>query len=577
MERDIKRTRKDAIKRQPDTPPQDRRTLGWTGFTLARDRLVLRSDIELARKVAAQLRDYDRTRRGHGPSAASMDAYRADVARLRKLGLLPEQAAGTKKTYYRYRAALLAVSAERARSTLDSMAAMAARHGYAFNVDINVDKQDATAARDLNVDNEQAPPAHNPNVDNNVGTNVDMLSPIPLRDIPAENAEVWSGYRDLLDKCGRAFDRYPPGEAETIVMNDGRCLWTPELVAPSRKARLGRSNDVERKQAMLPDGWMHGFWAAVERSQTEYRDAFAVTQSVGLRPEELKKGVLVTTDGRGLRFEILGAKTNRDHGFDRRVTEIAEAIHPWHRHLVARALADGFGAGQTRSLPVAVRSKNAYSQVYAYFMRQAGFWAEPFWRNASASLKGEELSRVASGMMLGPDHRPGTVAGGLRVTLDPDTETLRLRTVGGRLLAEARADGEQPWVRHLVRECHQSGGDIGNGVMAIEIAAVPAADWKRGWGEIAKRTDLWSCTAYVARHAVIASLKAELAVRDDLTPEERKVMIGEAVGQRSVRTQGGYGRASAAKGSVGITNATGMKNGVTRSASPPARSSGPAI
>lgn len=564
MERDNKRTRKDAIKRQPDTPSQDRRTLGWTGFTLARDRLVLRSDIELARKVAAQLRDYDRTRRGHGPSAASMDAYRADVARLRKLGLLPEQAAGTKKTYYRYRAALLAVSAERARSTLDSMAAMAARHGYAFNVDTNVDKLDANSARTFNVDT-------------NVGSNVDMLSPISLRDIPAEDAEAWSGYRGFLETCGRAFDRYPPGEAETIVLNDGRCLWTPELVAPSRKARLGRSNDVERKQAMLPDGWMHGFWSAVERSQTEYRDAFAVTQSVGLRPEELQKGVLVTTDGRGLRFEILGAKTNRDHGFDRRVTEIAEAIHPWHRHLVARALADGFGAGQTRSLPVAVRSKNAYSQVYAYFMRQAGFWAEPFWRNASASLKGEELSRVASGMMLGPDHRPGTVAGGLRVTLDPDTKTLRLRTVGGRLLVEAGADDEQPWVRHLVRECQQSGGDIGNGVMAIEIPTVPATDWKRGWGEIAKRTDLWSCTAYVARHAVIASLKAELAGRDDLTPEERKVMIGEAVGQRSVRTQGGYGRASAAKGSVGITSAAGMKNGVTRSASAPTRSSGPAI
>ena len=55
MERDNKRTRKDAIKRQPDTPSQDRRTLGWTGFTLARDRLVLRSDIELARKVAVEI------------------------------------------------------------------------------------------------------------------------------------------------------------------------------------------------------------------------------------------------------------------------------------------------------------------------------------------------------------------------------------------------------------------------------------------------------------------------------------------------------------------------------------------
>lgn len=454
------------------------------------------------RPSSADLADLEEGRRlldafGSPPSEATMAQYRAAVERMRRRALRPEQMAGTKRSYYFLRAALLAHAADRLRGALPGLEA-------------------SSSSRDA-------------------------------------DPEAWDAGMRVLRAALELARRYPPGDRDSFMEEGGRCAWSPAMTDPAIRAR-SRSTDVESTQAALPAGWMSVFWDVVVGSGTKYASAIAVELSVGCRRKELRKGVRVATDGRRMKVMVRGCKTDRGHGRRLRVVEFAEPIHPWHRYLLENAVRQGRRFGKVHVLDVSIRTESTYTGVFAHLADKAGFWRPSVWEAARGESK---HVRDALAVVMATGWTARKVAAG--VVVEAIGEGVAIRPRYGRARGAVVDRLAEPWELHLGELATRATGGVAvDGGAALEgrLAALKAA------------SPVGSVTPYVGRHAVSAMAKAETRLPPSaavsMSPEERAACearrrdeVARVLGHASPKTQSGYGRAGAAKGSSGITAARG--------------------
>lgn len=468
------------------------------------DDRVRDGDAEIVREARRLLRDYERTRAGSQPSEKTEAEYAKAVRRMRKRNLLPETMAGTKSSYYYLRAALLWMAASKLREHLPTLINLGSRRGY-------------------------------PDAD-----------------------DAWMKAMALVRAAVEAMRKYPPGEPEILILDGKRCPWAPEMMDPSMR-RERRPNDVEYKQQALPEGWMEEFWAEVETSRTKYADAVAVQFATGCRPEELKKGTVVASDGIRLRIFVKGAKTNRGHGTRLLCFRIDSLVHPWHRHLAESAELDGrtFGRGSVSVLDVSIGNVRTYGGIFANLAENVGFWRPDAWKASKSEPAG---FRDAFAAVLTARWPAEKVAAG--VWLHAEGSGFVLSPSVGRGRPVRVENPTAPWERHVAKLAATAGaggvllrrGDV-NGFVS-KVQALKAS------------SPLATLSPYVVRHAIAASRKAELRLDPEraaaMSKEERAeferqrlMEVAKTLGHSSTKTQSAYGSPWASKGSTGITAVKG--------------------
>ena len=446
------------------------------------------------------LREHARTREGGPPNAESLAKYAKDVRRMARRRLLPERMAGCKATFYRLRAAALALAAERAGDALNRMEAMAKAGGFR------------------------------------------------LEDGP--KGEPPSGWREAADSLSAAVEtmrRYPPGEAETFVRDGRRCLWEPALVHPSMLGLVGRSTDVERVQEALPQGWRETVWREAFRSGTSFLDAIAVGLATGCRPHELRKGVSVLSGKDGMRICVRGAKTNRGHGLRLRSLPVEDFSLPWMSWLRDAAMQRGSPSlGEVRRLDVTAPSRNGYADAFAAAADRCGFWKAGVWDAAEGRRDAVAVSLATSlpPGRLGPVSHVRSDAVGFTV-LPAKGDPFRVATPS------------EPWEIHLKDAAVKAGG-------LLRVAFGNPAEWGKEMKRLKRESPLGRVSPYNARHAISAILKSELsAMSPEERRDGVRRALGHASGETSggygragaAKGRSGLGPAKGASRSPGRSSA----------------------
>lgn len=285
----------------------------------------------LLREAEALLLAFRRSRGGRSPSQATMAAYRADVRRMAERRLWPERMAGTANAFHRYRAAALAVAADRLERASKEMAETLAARGLpsGTNVDnvVNVDNPEAEAASAMG---------------------------IPLGD----------GFRKAVKAVSDAvalMRRYPPG-TRGVVGPRGPVSWSPEMTDASMRGRVGCGTRDSGADERLPDGWREAAWAEAVEAGSRHLAAFACLLSAPVGTAGLARGVSVATDGESLRI------MPRGQGF-LKAFRPAETEAPWTRFLRETAMSDGkpFGSGKVGVLQVTVPKPKGMRETFMHF------------------------------------------------------------------------------------------------------------------------------------------------------------------------------------------------------------------
>lgn len=347
----------------------------------------------LLREAEALLLAFARSRGGRSPSQTTMAAYRADVRRMAERRLLPERMAGTPAAFHRYRAAALAVAADRLERASKEMAESMAARGPLANVD-NVDKvgdPEAEAATAMG---------------------------IPL-------GEGFSKAVKAVRDAVALMRRYPPG-TRGVVGPKGPVSWSPEMTDPSMRPRLGRSVRDSGADARLPDGWREAAWAEAMQAGSRHLAAFACMLAAPVGKADLARGVSVATDGESLRIMPRGTGVLK-------ACRPTDPEAPWTRFLAETAASEGrpFASGKARVLHVAVGRPDGMRETFLHFAAK-GLLRFPDFAWAEALRTGfgrpDALAvRLATGwgwteLKGGCSVRNGSVeAGGVSVAFDAST------------------------------------------------------------------------------------------------------------------------------------------------------------
>lgn len=459
-----------------------------------------KSDLGLLAEGRRWLDEYDGTRSANPPSEKTLAEYRKAVRRMSERRLLPERAAGTKRSFYFLRAAVLARAAIRLRELLPKMEAAS-------------------------------------------------------RGEPTEEARrVWAKSMETLQSAVGTMRRYPPGEAGYFIKDGRKCAWHPSMTHASVRKR-SRSTDVEAVQAALPKGWMETLWQVVSKSGTKYLDAIAVELASGCRRQELLLGVRVATDGHRLRIMVRGAKTNRGHGRRLRVIAIDRPSLPWHAHLIQAAMQDGVRVGSVRKLDVGIGNVSTYTGVFANLADRCGFWKPFLW---TAARTESQSVRDALSVLLATGWTPEKISRGGVVEAVGDGFVVR--PLRGRGTSHAVAAPIQPWETHLAKMAAKGPVEVrvkdANGFPA-KVKALKAAT------PVSSITPYVARHGVSASRKLETRLTPEQAAsltpdERDAYERSRRAEIARTLGHASLRTQGGYGSPWASKGSTGITAARGV-------------------
>jgi integrase len=459
-----------------------------------------KSDLELIEEGKRWLREYDVTRSANPPSERTLAEYAKAVRRMRDRRLLPERAAGTKRSFYYLRASVLALAAIRLRECLPKLEAASG----------------------------QAP--------------------------TDEAKAAWAKSIEALRGPVGTMRRYPPGESGYFMKGDRKCAWDPSMTAETVRTRR-RTNDVEAVQAALPDGWMETLWRVVSTSRTKYIDAIAVELALGCRREELLKGVRVATDGQRLRIIVRGAKTDRDHGRRLRVVAIDRAVHPWHDHLIRSAVAEGSRKGGVHVFEIRIGNVKTYTNAFSSLADKCRFWMPYLWTAASAE---PQPVRAALAVLLATGWTPKKVSKGAVVEAVGDDVVVR--PLHGRGGSHVVAAPIQPWETYLAELAAMGAAEVrawDADAFTAKVKALKAAT------PVASITPYVSRHAVSASRKLETRLSpqevaAMTPAERDAYESRRREEVARTLGHASVKTQGRYGAPWASKGSTGITAARGV-------------------
>lgn len=215
-------------------------------------------------------------------SDSTLAQYKAAFARMERQGLTPEKIAGTARSYYFYRAALVHDAASKIRETLT----------------------------------------------------------VTDRAVKQGRLDEWEQGVHRLEKLSRELDRYKPDPNGKHLEQRTISHWAVEAEKRELAGQTIHSNTKRTRLRGLPDDWRDQMFANAKTSK--YRDAIAVLAATGARPAELEKGITVSlTNENTLTFTIIGVKTHTGkYGQEIRKLDIA-ANSVVTRHLVARVREHG--------------------------------------------------------------------------------------------------------------------------------------------------------------------------------------------------------------------------------------------
>lgn len=458
-----------------------------------------KSDLALAEEGRRWLREYNRTRSGSEPSDRTVEEYGKALRRMHDKRLRPETMAGTKRSFYYLRAAVLAYAAIRLRKVLPKL---------------------DTASKET----------------------------------PTEDAKAaWAKSVFILRVAVNTMRRYPPGESGYFVEDGRRCPWDPSMTDESVRSR-SRSNDVEAVQAALPDGWMETLWRVVSTSRTKYLEAIAIELASGCRRQELLLGVRVATDGVRLRLMVRGAKTNRGHGRRLRVFAIDHAVHPWHDHLIRTAVAEGSQKGGVHVLDVQIGNVKTYTSAFSSLADKCRFWMPYLWTVASTE---PQPVRAALAVLLATGWTPEKVSKGAVVEAVGDG--IVVKSLRGRGASHMVAAPIQPWETYLAELAAMGGAEVrarDADAFTAKVKALKAAT------PVASITPYVSRHAVSASRKLETRLSPQEVVsmtpaERDAYESRRREEVARTLGHASVKTQGRYGAPWASKGSTGISATRG--------------------
>lgn len=121
--------------------------------------------------------------------------------------------------------------------------------------------------------------------------------------------DTWRDLVDRLPKLCEHLERYRPDPLKQNLARGRIGQWSVEA---EKRKRAGEEQVRHSKKARLsglPLDWREKMFLAL-REDSQYRDIVATLSASGARPVEFESGVLVESDGVGLRFTIAGAKSN---------------------------------------------------------------------------------------------------------------------------------------------------------------------------------------------------------------------------------------------------------------------------
>lgn len=470
-----------------------------------------KSDLVLADEGRRWLDEYDRTRSGNGPSDKTLAEYGKAVRRMHEKRLHPETMAGTKRSFYYLRAAVLALASIRLRKVLPKLEA---------------------ASKGMATDEAKA---------------------------------AWAKSVSALRGAIEAMRRYPPGESGFFVEDGRKCPWDPSMTHVSVRRR-SRSTDVEATQAALPKGWTETLWQVVSKSGTKYLDAIAVELATGCRREELLMGVRIATDGTRLRIMIRGAKTNRNHGRRLRVVSIDHPVHPWHSHLIETAMREGVPAGNIRKLDVGIGNVSTYTGIFSSLADRCGFWRPFLW---TAARTEPQPLRNALAVLMATGWTPEKVAGG--VMIEAAGDGVVVRPLIGRRSSRVVSAPVEPWEVHLAKLAAKGPAEVkvkdANNFPA-KVKALKAAT------PVSSITPYVARHAVSASRKLETRLTPEQTTSMTPAEREayeraRREEVARTLGHASTKTQGRYGAPWASKGSTGITAARGATRDMRPASSKP--------
>jgi len=273
-------------------------------------------------------------------SESTLAQYKAGYARMEQQGLTPEKIAGTARSYYFYRAALV--------------------HNVATEIRQALTDTDRAAKQGL--------------------------------------SEAWEQGVKRLEHLAHRLDHYRPDPDGKHLDQRIISRWAVEAEKRQRAGERIESHSKRSRLRGLPVDWRDQMFEGAKNSK--YQTAIAVLAATGARPAEFEKGILVgIANADTLRFTIAGVKLhNGKYGQETRTLEIS-ANTLTTKHLLNLVQAQGQLRIEAKAGSLSDFVRHLSQRTFPHLKKTTSAYA--FRHQFAADLKGDGLDSVDVATALG--------------------------------------------------------------------------------------------------------------------------------------------------------------------------------
>lgn len=273
-------------------------------------------------------------------SESTLAQYKAGYARMERQGLTPEKIAGTARSYYFYRAALVHHVAAEIRETL-TLTDRAAKQGL---------------------------------------------------------AGAWEQGVKRLEQLTHTLDYYRPDPEGKHLDQGIISRWAVEAEKRQRTGERIHSHSKRSRLRGLPVDWRDQMFKGAKNSK--YHNAIAVLAATGARPAEFEKGIVVSVaNADTLRFTISGVKLhNGKYGQETRTLDISASTLPT-KHLLSIVQAHGQLRVEAKAGSLGDFVRHLGQRTFPHLKKTTSAYV--FRHQFAADLKGDGLDGVEVATALG--------------------------------------------------------------------------------------------------------------------------------------------------------------------------------